>query len=94
MNCKPGDLAVIVRSYAGNEGKIVRCIRLVDYVCWGRPDGSEVVAPTWKIDRELRGCRGDVSDQIEDSLLSPIRPGDITDEEVRELYAPKTLQEA
>jgi hypothetical protein len=29
LNCRPGDLAVIVRSTAGNEGKIVRCLQLV-----------------------------------------------------------------
>lgn len=30
MNCKPNDLAMIIKSMAGNEGKIVTCIRLVD----------------------------------------------------------------
>ena len=28
MNCKQGDIAIVVRSIAGNEGKIVRCLRL------------------------------------------------------------------
>ena len=28
--CKPGDLALIVKSWAGNEGRIVRVIRGVD----------------------------------------------------------------
>src|SRR5574337_462291 len=31
LNCKQGDLAVIVRSYAGNEGKVVRCPRLLGF---------------------------------------------------------------
>lgn len=24
MNCKPGDLAILIKSHAGNEGKIVK----------------------------------------------------------------------
>lgn len=28
LNCNQGDLAVVVRSECGNEGKIVRCLRL------------------------------------------------------------------
>lgn len=26
MNCKQGDLAIVIRSVRGNEGKIVRCV--------------------------------------------------------------------
>ena len=28
LNCRPGDLAIFVKSAAGNKGKIVRCVRL------------------------------------------------------------------
>ena len=30
LNCKQGDLAIIVKSEAGNEGKIVRCLELLE----------------------------------------------------------------
>lgn len=30
LNCRAGDLAVIVKSKCGNEGKIVRCKRLLN----------------------------------------------------------------
>ena len=43
LNCKQGDLAVIVRSMAGNEGKIVQCPRLV-FDPWHYFDG-----PRWLI---------------------------------------------
>lgn len=29
MNCKQGDIAIIVRSAAGNEGKVVTCLELI-----------------------------------------------------------------
>jgi len=80
MNCKPGDLAIVVKSWAGNEGKIVRCIKLdtersfFDNV---GPDGVTPPEPIWIIDIHLRGCDGSFSNYIADSQLRPIRdPGD------------------
>lgn len=29
MNCKPEDLAIVVRSRLGNLGRVVRCVKLV-----------------------------------------------------------------
>lgn len=95
MNCKPGDLAIVVRSKAGNEGRIGRCLR--------RASKREIARqalfsfqgePCWKMDREFSACdnfgRGGYSVSIlPDACLRPIRPGDISDEEVRDLYAPK-----
>lgn len=77
MNCKPGDLAVIVRSEAGNEGKFVTCLRLVDRL-WIRRDGSDFRAPSWEVDVELGGWGGDWTSYVPDSSLRPIRgqPGD------------------
>ena len=34
MNCKQGDIAIVVKSFAGHEGKIVRCIRLAEETEW------------------------------------------------------------
>jgi len=74
MNCVKGDLAVIVRSWAGNEGKIVRCLRLSGSHIWSTPDGRLELLPTWVIDRHLRGCMDDsLSNEIADDQLRPIR---------------------
>ena len=35
LNCKQGDLAIVIRSHAGNEGKIVTCVRLTTDVPHG-----------------------------------------------------------
>lgn len=90
MNCKPGDLAYIVWSVRGNEGKVVRCLRLFGIAIW---DGEPL--QTWETDYdfgvepftdpELRFC-------IPDDQLCPITPppGSVTTDEVLELYAPRT----
>lgn len=89
MNCKPGDLAVVVRSDAGNEGKIVRCLRIVDGWLEGL-DGSGLGEPVWEVDRVLRACDGSEDNLINDSYLRPIRdPGDdAVDETLQRLPAP------
>lgn len=82
MNCKPGDLAVMVRSFAGNEGKIVRCLRLacegeLIAIGWAMDMG-----PVWYIDMPLRANWGLAVPLAIDAFLRPIRdPGDdATDE--------------
>lgn len=99
MNCKPGDLAIVVRS-AGNDeartlinqllGKIVRVIRLrppVDPTC------TAIVV--WQLEDELtvhfRGMRYQLTG-INDECLRPIRdPGDdAQDETLQWLQVPTT----
>ena len=94
MNCKPGDLAVVVRSMAGNEGKIVRCLRLIPTVL-RKPTGDwqHVI---WEVDQELRSWSGDSDRFIADEQLRPIRdPGDdAQDETLSWLPVPSTEKEA
>ena len=80
MRCKPGDLAVVVKSTAGNEGKIVRCIRLMtsqECDAFGYRRG-----PIWKVEGVLKthrynGTEWALTDCCPDEILSPIRdPGD------------------
>ena len=80
LNCKPGDLAVIVRSSAGNEGKIVRCLELIPADKWLAEDGRVNSAPTWRIDIALRGWAGDFSRFVRDEQVRPIRDNDGEDE--------------
>ncbi len=97
MNCKPGDLAIIIASSAGNEGKIVRCVRLIkakDY--WYKPSGQRYEDATWEIDRLLPDYAGQLGRTIGDSQLRPIRdPGDdATDETLLWLPVPSRETEA
>lgn len=72
MNCKQGDMAIIIRSYWGNEGKIVTCLKFI-----GRMDGYPGVH--WKVDT-LLPCEGSTTPFINDSFLCPIRPSNDEDE--------------
>ena len=75
MNCKPGDLAIIVRSIAGNEGKIVRLLRLhtgsSNYFFGG---------PRWVIDAPVTDCWGFPINSLADACLRPIRDQEGDDE--------------
>ena len=78
MNCKPGDLAVIVRSFAGNEGKIVRCIEVVQSHDFS---GLSVLGgPRWLIDRPVPLLLCGFTRTVADAALRPIRPNDGEDE--------------
>mgnify|MGYP006921370785 CR=1 FL=1 len=79
MNCKPGDLAVIVRSQGNNAGRIVQCVRLhisqahdVD----GVPLLLTASGPRWVIDRPLPGNL----QTVPDAILRPLRDSDGEDE--------------
>ena len=66
MNCKKGDMAVIIKSVAGNTGKVVTCLKQV-----GRLEGwSE--KDYWIIDREIPTNLGRTNHYISDSYLMPI----------------------
>ena len=81
MNCKPGDLAVIVQSFCGNEGKVVRCLRLSKRSGAGLcPDGSVVPTPIWEIDAPIPAWDGSESPIAFDVQLRPLRDNDGDDE--------------
>ena len=72
MNCKQGDLAIVVKSFAGNEGAIVR---VVSYYATHR------LGPAWVIDRALPSNRRGFDTKVAlDTQLRPIR-GDEGDDE-------------
>ena len=80
MNCKQGDLAVIVRSIAGNEGKIVRCLELDPAHHFLSPALEVSVRPAWRVDRLLPAWSGCTHSFVADCNLRPIR-GDEGDDE-------------
>ena len=78
MNCKPGDLAVIVRSKAGNCGRFLTVIRLAtaeDLLAYG---DAHPGSPIWVSDTPVRDVAGNVNPIVPDDILRPIRdqPGD------------------
>jgi hypothetical protein len=82
---------VIVRCPVSPEsvGLIVRCVRFLPV---GRVEGR-MYRSVWELEYE-----GDPAPRegwaCLDEWMRPIRPGDITDEEVRDLYAPKIPETA
>lgn len=87
MNCKPGDLAVIVNAPHLNEwaiGRIVRvtsCFEFAGEWYW-RYEGNRLKSPR----------TGNVCNEVEDVYLRPIRdPGDATDEMVQLLGKPSEV---
>jgi hypothetical protein len=96
MNCKPGDLAVFVRSTCGNEGLIVRCIRLLTKEeMWERrlhPD----TFPCWLTDTPTKCSWGKPDPSAPDAYIRPIRdPGeDARDETLEWLPVPSVKEPA
>ena len=80
LNCKLGDLAIVVRSFAGNEGKIVRVVEFSPSHRFMSGD----CGPSWRCDCDhpMVGQRGTVSTKpwLLDSQLRPIKPLDELDD--------------
>lgn len=84
MNCKPGDLAYVVRGYRDrvNIGRIVQCIRFLGTV--PNHDGSDL----WLVDQLMYWSNG-MAPYCPDHCLKPHRPGDPqeTEDERKEVTA-------
>ena len=89
MNCKQGDLAVIVRSSIGNAGRVVVCLNLASadelYSTFGLSMSS--YAPIWRIDVAVRWhgtCDGLIAVPfMVDKAMRPLRDSDGEDEMLR-----------
>ena len=95
MNCKPGDLAVIVRSIHGNLGKIVRCLRFLGHQEF---DDGIFCDDAWLVEGRFdevcfvsRRRGGDAT--ISDSDLRPIRDQPGEDEMLRIAGKPQDQRE-
>lgn len=81
MNCRPGDLAVVVRSIAGNEGRLVvvaEFLGTVDYAITGPEPNCWAISPVGGPLNAFPGC--DEPDSAPDTSLRPIRDGNGDDE--------------
>lgn len=100
MNCSPGDIAIVVRSYAGNEGKIVTC-KKHRYGGFEFEKGrflSSKYADWWEIDVSLNCIDANLKQKIinttglyfaPDSHLRPLRDQDGKDETLAWAGKPK-----
>ena len=80
LNCKTGDLAIVIRSLNGNEGMIVQCLQFVGMVTWVAPGRENMTLPSWRVDREIPGCFGHSVNLAPDSSLRPLRNDKGSDE--------------
>ena len=88
MNCKPGDLAIVV--IGRNAGKLFTCLKL-KYVRVFLSTGEMPLKWCWEADCNFEDWSGDIVDNlIEDDLIRPIRnPGeDARDETLSWLPVP------
>lgn len=95
MNCKQGDMAVIVRSRAGNEGKVLTCLRLAtrqQVIAEGFLDW--VGRPVWVTDATLACRSGKPTSLYPDDRLRPLRDSDGQDEMLRLVGLPGGLPQA
>ena len=84
MNCKQGDLAVIVRSLAGNEGKIVRCVQLLGQQCAViDPRRGIELFTMWQVEPSISDWRGYQKNSCADEFLRPLRDSEGEDEVLR-----------
>ena len=89
MNCKKGDLAIIVSSSCGNEGKIVKCLELLITDSFPDTDGRRQwhikgVHPIWRIDRPINLSNNFDTVQAlycSDERLRPLR-GDLNGDDI------------
>jgi hypothetical protein len=94
MNCKQGDLAVVVRSGKGlSVGRLVTCIRLSDEPGLLDEDGTAEWGPVWETDDHSPTGYGQFHNLWLDSDLRPIRPqdDDAQDESFRWAPAPEKV---
>lgn len=68
MNCQKGDIAIIIKSTAGNEGISIVCEELIGY-----PVGfTKEAGQFWRVDKKLRTNIGRYEPYVPDSFLMPI----------------------
>ena len=93
MNCKPGDLAVVVRSCLGNEGRILTCKRLVP-PGEAKRLGFGVGRSVWETDTPLKDTWGGFECFTPDDILRPIRGGEGNESWYKAAPLPKVREAA
>lgn len=76
--CKVGDLAIVIHSKAGNEGKIIKCVRFIPNHRFDLPVGP---MDAWEMDRSLPCFPSGTNRFVPDAWLKPLR-GENTEKEL------------
>jgi len=83
-----GKKSIITKSYAGNEGKIVTCVR------FATKDELNSIgffwyadSPYWVIDRIMTGANGVMHSLAGDFQMTPLQDLNEPEQQVQELYA-------
>jgi hypothetical protein len=79
LRCWPDCLAIVTKSYAGNDGKAVRCIRLATEMELLAHWFEDQSGPVWVIDRKLKADNGERIALAFDHCLRPVTPPPATD---------------
>lgn len=93
MNCKPGELAVFVSSYAGNEGKIINVLRVASSAELDEANFTKKYGTVWHTKEDVRYENGLYGRFALDFQLRPIRPDEGQDEILRIAGLPKKERE-
>lgn len=84
-----GKKSIITKSYAGNEGKIVTCIRLATEEELYNACFSDTEGPVWIVNIPLSTDIGDPEYLAIDAWMTPLQDLDEPEQKVQELYAPR-----
>ena len=88
MNCKPRDLAIVIKSKQNNLGKIVRCIEYLPEFKWeDMPDGA------WIVDGNITNIDPRGVNHMPDSFLKPLRDNYGEDESLTLIDKPNIIKE-
>lgn len=88
MNCKQGDLAIVIKSYQGNLGKIVRCLEYIPNFKWeGLSNGA------WYVEGNITNIVKKGNNYIHDSQLKPLKDNDGEDESFTWAGKPEIVKE-
>lgn len=87
MNCKPGDLAIVIKSEQGNLGKIVRCIEYLPGFKW-----KDMTYGAWVVDGNLTNIDPKGVNRIPDNWLKPLRDSDGEDETITWAGKPERIK--
>lgn len=80
MNCRKGDIAIVVKSYAGNEGKILTCLRLATEDEVSKLNLNPLRGHYWVTDVLINYTDGSKGHLCADCNLKPLRDSDGEDE--------------
>ena len=82
LNCKAGQIAVIMFSEGDNLGKIVQCLHPLPAGAEGRVDNG----PRWRIERTLIDSEGWAIQSVADRHLRPLLGG-LADVDEKPMYS-------